>query len=68
MASTWRIELDVRDDAPSMFVPADLLPDASPGDAVVVRSANPPATRAGVVQAVLDDDARGRFVTVSFGG
>ena len=62
---SWSIELDVREDAPSMFVPADLLPDAGIGDAVEVTSANPPATRRGHVTDEVDDDS-GRFVTVSF--
>ena len=62
---SWSIELDVREDTPSMFVPADLLPDAGIGDAVEVTSANPPATRRGRVTDEVDDDT-GRFVTVSF--
>ena len=48
-----------------MFVPADLLPDASVGDVVDVTSLNPPAVRRGVVTDHVDDD-NGRFVTVSF--
>ncbi len=48
-----------------MFVPADLLPDASVGDVVDVTSLNPPAVRRGVVTDHVDDDS-GRFVTVSF--
>ena len=36
--TTWSIEFHVREDAESMFVPAELLPHARPGDAVEVRS------------------------------
>ena len=50
-----------------MFVPSDLLPDASVGDVVDVTSLNPPAIRRGVVTDQVEDD-NGRFVTVSFGG
>ncbi len=66
MTTTWRIELDVREDAERMFVPADLLPDAQPGDRVVVTSSEPPTTRSGRVVDHADDASRGRFIVVSF--
>ena len=64
--TTWRIELDVREDAERMFVPADVLPDARPGDRVVATSSEPPTTRSGRVVDRADDASRGRFVVVSF--
>jgi hypothetical protein len=63
---TWSIEYDVREDAESMFVPAELLPDAQPGDLVELRSAQPEVTRQGRVADRFDDESRGRFVTVRF--
>lgn len=61
---TWSIEHDVREDADSIFVPAELLPDAQPGDGVVVASATATRPRHGVVADLVDDHARGEFVTV----
>jgi hypothetical protein len=63
---TWSIEYDVREDAESMFVPAELLPDAQPGDLVELRSAQPEVTRQGRVADRFDDEFRGQFVTVRF--
>jgi hypothetical protein len=63
---TWSIEYDVREDAESMFVPAELLPDARPGDLVELRSAQPEVTRQGRVADRFDDESRGQFVTVRF--
>jgi hypothetical protein len=63
---TWSIEYDVREDAESMFVPAELLPDAQPGDLVELRSAQPEVTRQGRVADRFDDESRGQFVTVRF--
>jgi hypothetical protein len=64
----WSIEHDVREDADSIFVPADLLPDARPGDAVEIAAASStrprPRPRHGVVADLVDDEARGEFVTV----
>jgi hypothetical protein len=63
---TWSIEYDVREDAESRFVPAELLPRAQPGDLVEVRSAQPATTRQGRVRERFDDESRGEFVTVRF--
>jgi hypothetical protein len=63
---TWAIEYDVRDDAESMFVPAQLLPHARPGDLVEMRSEQPPVSRRGRVADRFDDESRGEFVTVRF--
>jgi hypothetical protein len=63
---TWSIEYDVREDAESMFVPAQLLPHAQPGDLVEMRSAQPPVSRRGRVADRFDDESRGEFVTVRF--
>jgi hypothetical protein len=62
----WSIEYDVREDAESMFVPAQLLPHAQPGDVVELRSAQPPTTRTGRVADRFDDESRRQFVTVRF--
>lgn len=62
---TWSVELDVREDADSMFVPADLLPDAAEGDIVTLTSSLPETVRRGRIVAELDDAVRGRFFNVS---
>ena len=49
-----------------MFVPAQLLPHAQPGDLVELRSAQPEVTRQGRVADRFDDESRGQFVTVRF--
>jgi len=64
--ATWSIELDVREDALRVFVPAELLPDAAVGDAVDVTSVQPSVIRHGRVIEELDDVQRGRYLTVSF--
>jgi hypothetical protein len=61
----WTLDFDVRDDAPSVFVPAELLPDALVGDDVTISSRQPAAVRRRRISAQLDDDKRGRFFTVS---
>jgi hypothetical protein len=63
--TTWSIEYHVREDAESMFVPADLLPDAQPGDLVEITSAEPPVTRRGRIAGPADGETRGEFVTVT---
>jgi hypothetical protein len=61
---SWSIEHQVREDADSIFVPAELVPRAQPGDAIEIRSSQPTLTRHGHVVACVDDHERGRFVTV----
>ena len=61
----WTVDLNVREDAPSVFVPADLLPDALVGDFVTISSSQPATVRRGCIIENLDDDVRGRFLTVS---
>ncbi len=61
----WKVDLDVRDDAVSVFVPADLLPDALVGDFVTISSSQPATVRRGRIVERLDDHVRGRFFSVS---
>ena len=61
----WTVGLDVREDAPSVFVPADLLPDALVGDFVTISSSQPATVRRGCIMEKIDDDVRGRFLMVS---
>jgi hypothetical protein len=61
----WRVDLDVREDAPSVFVPADLLPEASVGDVVTISSTQPATVRRGRIVESLDDHERGQFYSVS---
>ena len=65
MSAQWSIELDVRNDAPSMFVPAALLPDAAVGDLVRIASTQPAGTHLGRIVEALDDGERGAFFAVS---
>lgn len=62
----WSIEYRVREDAESMFVPTELLPDAREGDVVEISSAQPAVVRRGRVAGPADADADGDFVTVTF--
>ena len=61
----WAVEFDVREDASSVFLPAERLPDAVAGDHVVVTSTRPAAVRRGRIVELLDDPGRGRFFAVS---
>lgn len=61
----WSVEFDVREDAASVFVPAEHLPDAAVGDVVTIASGEPSAERRGRITDVVDDAQRGRFFTVS---
>jgi hypothetical protein len=61
----WTVDLDVREDAPGVFVPVDLLPDALVGDSVTISSSQPATVRRGRIVEQLDDDVRGRFFSVS---
>jgi len=61
----WSVELNVREDATSMFIPAELLPDAVRGDQVTITSVEPATIRHGRIDEVLDDRERGRFFAVS---
>jgi hypothetical protein len=63
--ATRVVELDVRDDAESMFVPEEAIPDAEVGDDLTVVSRQPEAVRAGRVVEMLDDALRGRFARVT---
>ena len=63
--STWTIEYHVREDAERMFIPLELLPHARPGDAVEIRSAQPPVTRHGRVAHTTEADRSGEFVIVT---
>jgi hypothetical protein len=62
--TAWSIEYRLREDAESLFVPAELLPHAQPGDAIEIRSTQPPLTRRGRVTDRVNDETRGEFVTV----
>ena len=61
---SWSIEYLVREDEESVFIPAALLPNAQPGDAVELTSTQPPVTRRGRVAELEDDATRGEFVCV----
>ena len=61
---TWSIEYVVREDEESVFIPADLLPNAQRGDVVQLTSTQPPVTRRGRVVELEDDATRGEFVCV----
>jgi hypothetical protein len=61
---SWSIEHDVREDADSIFVPAELLRHAQPGDRVTIAAGTSTCPRHGVVADLVDDEARGEFVTV----
>jgi hypothetical protein len=62
--AAWSIEYRLREDEDSLFVPAELLPHAQPGDAVEITSTQPLLTRRGRVTDRVNDEARGEFVTV----
>ena len=62
----WSIEYLVRVDAESMFIPADLLPDAESGDVVEITSAQPSVSRLARVAGPAVTDSSGDFVTVTF--
>jgi hypothetical protein len=59
----WSIQHEIREDAESVFIPADLLADAAIGDLVEIGSATSP-TRSGHVIDRVHDVERGDFVTV----
>jgi hypothetical protein len=63
---TWSIDYQVREDAESMFVPVELLPNAVPGDIVEITSAQPSVSRRGRVVGPALADSNGDFVTVTF--
>lgn len=63
---TWSVRHDVREDAPSVFVPASALDGVDIGDRVEVSSSTPDAVRHGHVAGLVDDAERGPFVVVSF--
>jgi hypothetical protein len=61
----WSIELDLREDALSVFVPCELMPAAQIGDAVVINADGPLPTHAGRVGEIVDDETRGRYFVVA---
>ena len=65
--TAFTIDLDVRADEDSAFVPSSLVPGAGVGDTVVVRSTYLDEERAGTVAEIVDDDTRGRYHRVTFG-
>ena len=62
--SHWSVELHVRADAESMFVPVELLPDARPDDVVEITPPDCGTARRGTVTDHVDDDTRGSFLVV----
>ena len=64
MGARWSIEQDVREDADSIFVPAERLPAAETGDLVEVSSSVPRERRLGRVVERVHDDERGTFVVL----
>lgn len=65
---SYTVEIDVRADEESAFVPSDLLPGAAVGDTVIVRSSYLEGDRSGTVAEIVDDATRGRFHRVTFAG
>ena len=63
----WSIDYDVRDDADSVFIPAELIPDGRRGDLVTITSTRPEVTREGRIVAWLEDARRGDYFTVELG-
>ncbi len=64
-ARTWRLErATVREDAPSLFVPGDELPEAVVGDHVVLVGTETGDEHRGSVVDVVDDAERGRFLVI----
>jgi hypothetical protein len=63
--TAWSIEYQVREDAESMFVPAELLPGAQTGDVVEITSVQPPVRRRGRVAGPVITDSAGDFITVT---
>ena len=55
--TTFTVELDLRADEPSAFVPSAQLAGARVGDAVTVRSTHLDGLRTGIVAEVIDDAA-----------
>ena len=62
----FAVDLDLRADEPSAFVPSDQLAGAQVGDAVTVHSGHLDGPRTGIVAEVIIDDARGRFHRITF--
>jgi hypothetical protein len=63
----FSIDQDVREDADSVFVPAEHLPRAAIGDVVRFTSQHAGA-RCGRVTALVEDGERGTFFTVGLDG
>ena len=64
--TSFDIELDVRADEDSAFVPAELVPGATPGDVVTVRSSYLDGARTGSIVDTVEDATRGTFHRVTF--
>ncbi len=61
----WSIEFDLREDAESVFVPFESMPDAQVGDAVVINAGGSLPVHTGRVDEIVDDETRGRFFVVA---
>jgi hypothetical protein len=61
----WRVDIDVREDAERLFVPAGDLPGASVGEMVELHSTLPPGRHRGRIIQLLDDPVRGRYLVVT---
>ena len=59
----WSVDQDVREDADSVFVPAEQLPHGAIGDVVRFTSGHA-GTRSGRITALVTDGERGTFFTV----
>ena len=64
--TAFTIDLDVRADEESAFVPVDLVPGAGPGDLVTVRSTYLADDRTGTIAETIDDASRGSFHRLTF--
>ena len=63
---SWSIEYQVREDAESMFVPTELLPNAQAGDYVEITSVQPSVSRRGRVDGPAGADSTGDFLRITF--
>jgi hypothetical protein len=64
--TAFEIDLDVRADEESAFVPADLVPGARRGDVVTVRSGYLDVVRSGSIVDTVEDATRGTFHRLTF--
>jgi hypothetical protein len=62
----WALDLDIREDEDSAWIPTTDLPGGAPGDGVTVRSEHLATERRGTIVETVDDASRGAFHRVVF--